>query len=105
MDDALFQGHVNTEFKSINLAADVLLEVMLKEQKALLHIEFQSTRDDRMAQRLLEYNILATCQHQKHVLSCVIYLRRESATPQAPLIWSLPDGRTILSFDFFVIKL
>ena len=58
-----------------------------------------------MALRLLEYNVLATREHKRRVLSCVIYLRKDSNIVESPLIWMTPDGRETLRFHFEVIKL
>jgi len=71
----------------------------------LMHMEFQSSEDEDMAQRLLEYNVLATREHGRPVLSCVIYLRKDSKIAESPLIWELPNGQKVLYFHFIVIKL
>src|SRR5947209_9148469 len=64
-----------TEFTGRELKADALLDVLLNGQEALLHIEFQSERDPKMAERLLEYNFRARREHERPVYSSVIYLR------------------------------
>jgi predicted transposase YdaD len=71
----------------------------------LLHIEFQSSDDTDMEQRLIEYNVLATREHNQKVYSCVIYLRKDSNIPESPLVWEMPDGEEILRFNYKVIKL
>ena len=74
---AQFKDFLSIELKSWTIEADTLLCVVLADGKELLlHIEFQSTDDTNMAQRLLEYNVLATHEHKKNVYSCVIYLRK-----------------------------
>ena len=60
----LFEGaHVlkklQTEFKMHSIVADALLEVSWYDEIFLLHIEFQSTSDPKMGERLLEYNFAA----------------------------------------------
>ncbi len=65
----------------------------------------RSTDDAEMAQRLLEYNILATREHGRKVLSCVIYLRPDKTIVESPLIWALPNAQEVLRFHFLVIKL
>src|SRR5919199_243738 len=62
------------ELDSENIYADALLEVSLNREKMLLHIEFQSSNDDFMGERLLEYNVLASRKYgYLPVYSCVIY--------------------------------
>jgi len=46
-----------TEFKTRTIEADALLEVTLNGEDLLLHIEFQSTNDPSIAERLLAYNL------------------------------------------------
>ncbi len=55
----------------------------------LLHLEIQSKEDRTMAQRLLEYNVVATREHQCPVLSCVLYLRQDHWLAESP---SLADS-------------
>jgi len=103
---AQFKDFLSIELKSWTIEADALLCVALANGKELLlHIEFQSTDDTNMAQRLLEYNILATHEHKKNVYSCVIYLRKANNVPKSPLIWMTPNGYEILKFHFVVIEL
>jgi len=103
---ALFKDFLSVELKNRTLEADTVLKVILEDGKEmLLHIEFQSTDDAKMEQRMLEYNVLATREHKKHVYSCVIYLREENDIAESPLVWAAPDGYEILRFYFVVVKL
>jgi len=72
---------------------------------ALYHLEIQSGPDADMAQRLLEYNVLAYRRYQCPVSSYVIYLRKGGERPQPPLVRTLPDGKEILRFDYIDIEL
>jgi hypothetical protein len=63
---------------------DFLLDVILDGLLMLLHLEFQSTDAAEMAQRLLEYNIMATREHGRKVLSSVIYLRPDKYIVETP---------------------
>ncbi len=101
-----------TEFKIRTIEADSLLEVTLdgledteNEAKMLLHFEIQSTRDQDIGQRMLEYSFEAQHEHHLPVLSCVIYLRDVGEVPQPPLRWQLPTGREVLWFDYLSIEL
>src|SRR5215471_3637220 len=72
---AVFLIKLLTEFESRKLRADVLFEALYNDVRFLLHIEFQSTYDPEMAERLLIYNFEARRAHKLPVVSCVIYLR------------------------------
>jgi len=103
---ALFKDLLSVELKNRTVEADTVLKVVLDDGKEmLLHIEFQSTDDAKMEQRMLEYNVLATREHKKHVYSCVIYLCEEKDIAESPLVWTTPDGHEILRFYFVVVKL
>ena len=47
------------ELHSRDILADLLFEVVVDGKRYLLHIEFQARSDAKMAERLLEYNVLA----------------------------------------------
>ncbi|HET8852446.1 MAG TPA: hypothetical protein VFN02_07960 [Ktedonobacteraceae bacterium] len=104
---AIFIGIVSTELdpETDPIYADLLFEVMLHDQRMLLHIEFQRRRDSKMAERLWEYNHKATLQYNCPVWSVVIYLKDDGNVPSSPLIKELPNGQGVHRFDFGVIKL
>jgi predicted transposase YdaD len=102
---AIFKAALSIELKNWTRETDFLLDVIQNERQMLVHMEFQSREDEDMAQRLLEYNVLATREHGRPVLSCVIYLRKDSKIAESPLIWELPNGQKVLYFHFIVIKL
>jgi hypothetical protein len=102
---AIFKAALSIELKNWTRETDFLLDVIQNERHMLVHMEFQSREDEDMAQRLLEYNVLATREHGRPVLSCLIYLRKDSRIAESPLIWQLPDGQKIVYFHFIVIKL
>jgi predicted transposase YdaD len=85
--------------------ADALYKVLIDGQDALIHIEFQKRADPRMAERVWEYNVLATLAHRCPVYSFVIYLRRTSAVPESPLEWGLSCYERVHLFRFQNIKL
>jgi hypothetical protein len=62
--------------KSRNIYADGLFAVTVNDLPALLHTEFQTGRDGLMAERLLEYSVLASSENNwLPVYTYVIYLR------------------------------
>lgn len=103
---AVLVEELTTEIKRETIHADILFLVVLYGQQMLLHIEFQSTMDETMAERLLEYNVQISKAHGNlPVYSCVVYLRESEGAPQSPLIRRLPNGKEVLRFHFQNIEL
>ena len=98
---------LETEFQGYNVDADALLLIRLADgEEVLVHIEFQSTADNEMPDRLLEYCHRARQKHgPKPIISCVIWLRDVGTAPEPPYCWSLKNGRKLLAFDYLSIKL
>ncbi len=105
LEDAQLKKKLQTEFKTRTIRADGLLEAVQHGKDMLLQIEFQSTNDPTIGERLLEYSFEAKRAYQLPVDSCVIYLRDVGEVPQSPLRWTLPDDRRILRFDYQIIEL
>jgi len=103
--DVVFAGRRSEEFESVKIDADLMLEASHGDQKVFMHIEAQSTPDDDMAQRLLEYNALAYRRYQCPIMSYVIYLRKGGKRPKPPLIRLSPAGKELLRFHYEVIEL
>src|SRR5579872_1717202 len=104
-DGAKVLKKLQTEFKMHTIVADALLEVSWYGEIFLLHIEFQSTNDPEMGERLLEYNFAAHKEHKLDVLSIVIYLRSDGEVPQSPLLWKIPTGKETLQFHYLVVEM
>ncbi|MBV9228193.1 MAG: hypothetical protein JOZ18_02680, partial [Chloroflexi bacterium] len=102
---AQYKRSLSTELRNKVREADFLVEATFNGEEISIHFEFQSSDDEDMAERLLEYNVDATLEHKRRVLSCVIYLRKDSNIVESPLEWKLPDGHVLLWFEFVVIKL
>ena len=85
--------------------SDILFEVMVNGLLALLHVEFQSSSDSQMAERLWEYNLKAIRQYRCPVWSIVLYLKKDGEVAESPLIRDFPTDRVVHRFDFEVIKL
>jgi predicted transposase/invertase (TIGR01784 family) len=105
LEDAQFKKKLQTEFKTRTIRADGLLEAAQHGRDMLLQIEFQSTNDPTIGERLLEYSFEAKRTHKLPVHSCVIYLRDVGEVQQSPLRWTLPDDRQVLRFDYQIIEL
>ncbi|MDQ2902442.1 MAG: hypothetical protein M3Y81_02685 [Chloroflexota bacterium] len=100
---------VEAELHHQDIHADLLYEISERGKLLLLHLELQSTSEVAvMAERLLEYNVLARRQYKRPVRSYVIYLRDDGRVASSPLIWKVPVGRageeTVLIFHFQSIK-
>ena len=57
---AQFGKQLPFELSVENIYADGLLQATLDGKEFLAHIEFQSSYDGRIGERLLEYNVLAS---------------------------------------------
>ncbi|HVB24192.1 MAG TPA: hypothetical protein VNG51_19800 [Ktedonobacteraceae bacterium] len=104
---AQFTGTV--EAKSLNLnnreiEADNLHQMTVNGIACMIHIEFQSYADEHMAERMWEYNAMATWTYHRPTDSFVIYLKRCKVSE--PFFgWKFPPAKTVHTFHFNVIKL
>src|SRR5579885_2097609 len=105
LDGALFEQELSPHLSYRNVDADLLYQIRLNDQPMLLHLEFQRRRDPQMAQRVWEYNVLATCKFGCPVYSFVLYLKKDGSVAESPHQVCLHDGRQIHHFVFEVIKL
>jgi predicted transposase YdaD len=103
--EALFVRERPHDLKRTALEVDGLFDVMVREQKMLLHIEFQTYNDVSMPSRLLQYNVLARIEHKLPVLSCVIHLLKDGAISKSPLRWDIPTGDDVLLFHYHTIEM
>src|SRR5579862_5140689 len=75
--NASFIGVQPTKQTVWKLESDSYLMVKMNSKPYLLNIEFQSTNDPTMAERLLRYNVIARAEYGMPVHSCVIYLFKD----------------------------
>jgi predicted transposase YdaD len=103
--EGVFRRILPNELKSRNIFADGLFSIIVNEQPALLHIEFQTRKHAEMPERLLEYNVLASSENKwLPVYTCVIYLRKDGSVPASPLIRRLPSGEEGHRFYYQVVE-
>jgi len=103
---AQFGKQLPLELGVENIYADGLLQATLDGKEFLAHIEFQSSYDGRIGERLLEYNVLASRQYNYlPVYSCVIYLKNHNNVPDSPFTKGLPNGEEIVRFHYRSIEL
>ena len=101
----VFRRILPNELKSRNIFADGLFSIVVNEQPALLHIEFQTRNHETVPKRLLEYNVLASSENEwLPVYTCVIYLRKDGRVPESPLIRMLPSGEEGHRFHYRVVE-
>ena len=101
----VFRRILPNELKSRNIFADGLFSIIVNEQPALLHIEFQTRNHETVPKRLLEYNVLASSENEwLPVYTCVIYLRKDGRVPESPLIRMLPSGEEGHRFYYQVVE-
>lgn len=91
-----------TELDAEHVYADGLIRCHDQHGKVqLAHLEFQRENDDRMGERLLEYNVLASHYNDYlPVASCVIYLKKGLKPPRPPFIRRLTDGTPTTHFIY-----
>jgi predicted transposase YdaD len=103
---AQFGKQLPLELSVENIYADGLLQATLNGKEFLAHIEFQSSYDGRIGERLLEYNVLASRQYNYlPVYSCVIYLKNHRSVPHSPFYKGLPNGEEVVRFHYRSIEL
>jgi hypothetical protein len=100
MRETQFQTRAKSAYRPREMRGDTLIEAELHDQHFLIHVEWQSDKDQEMDIRLLGYCYEATRLHKLPVLSVVIYLQAVSDVPQGPLDQRIPTGRRLLWFDF-----
>ncbi|MGH2480576.1 MAG: hypothetical protein ACRDHW_13050, partial [Ktedonobacteraceae bacterium] len=87
------------------IRADSIMEVEYKGQRYLLHVEFQSTKDEEIGYRLLGYSYGAVGLHKLPVRSYVIYLLPVAQPPASPYEWPGIDLEVQMSFKYRSIEL
>src|SRR5436305_9343029 len=101
---AFCTGKLSEKFESFDIEADAMQETLFYDKLALVHVEFQSGPDTGMAQRLLEYLVMAYRRYKCPVISYVVYLKK-CALPKPPLVLTLPNGEECLRLNYKVIAL
>lgn len=96
---------ISVDLATVTSEADQVLRI-LGDRPWLLHIEFQSSYDAEMDERLLLYSVLLRRRHTLPVRSVVVLLRAEADGPAMSGITGLelPDGERYLEFRFRVLR-
>ncbi len=104
---AKFEGKAKAKPLNLNkreIEVDTLYEIVSNGKPCLVLFEFQTYFDETMAQRMWEYNALATFSYNRPTYSCVIYLKK-CEVPDPSFTWEFPNGEEIHHFRFKIIKL
>jgi predicted transposase YdaD len=102
---AHYKSSLSIELRNVLRKADLMWSAELHGQNIVVHIEVQSTEDDEMSLRMLDYAVRAARTYYSPVVGFVIYLREASLPEQVPLEWDLYNGRKLLYYDYVVIKI
>jgi hypothetical protein len=100
---AVYQETYTIETVRAILRTDRVYEIIYKGQAHILHLEFQTSSDTKMAARLLDYHAYLYYKYALPVISIIIYPFR-TAVARSPLE-EISDGEIILSFRFRVFPL
>lgn len=107
LPDAQYQGVPTPKTPTMEtkeIEADGLFQILLVGVLCLVHIEFQSSSDEKMARRMWQYNALATITYDLPTSSIVVFLR-PCRVPEPFYTAGFPTGERVHHFWFKVIKL
>ncbi len=102
---AIFTGQFSETFHSVELEADSMIETLRDGERELVQVEFQSSYDPNMPQRIIEYSLMGFRRYECPVRSYVLYLRKSGRPPRSPLIRKYNDGQRFLWFRYTVIQI
>src|SRR6185437_1224135 len=110
MREGQVQTRTDGPFDSREMRGDTVPEAERAGERFLLNAECQSSKDEKMDERLPGYSYELTRLHGLPVLSVVIYTQQVKDEPQAPLVRSIPGapipgGSPSIWFDFVNLKL
>ncbi len=88
-----------------SVEADFLCNAVRNNQKIVVHVEFQRSRDANMNRRMWEYNIATTYLTKLPVCSFAIYLWKDKSIVEPPFVLRLVDGNVIHIFYYEAIFL
>ena len=96
---------LQTDLPGVNRQADLVWKVeQPKGGPGIVHFELQSTSDDEMDERVVDYAWRIRLRYHLPVRSIVIYLRPDGKIPDPVYHWEW-DGESRFSYAFDVIRL
>jgi len=101
---SVYQETLTIEVMRTPLRVDRVYKALYRGKEHIVHIEFETGADSRMASRLLDYHTYFLHKYQLSVISILIYpFSTTIATSPFEEIGS--DGKPILTFHFIVLPL
>jgi len=101
--EAVYQETYNIEVIRTILRADRVYKILYKWQPHILHLEFETSSDDEMEARLLDYAAYLYRKYSLPVISVIVYpFRTKVATSPLEII---SGGEVILTFKYRVFPL
>lgn len=94
-----------SELNNVLMEADGLILVEIEGAPSICHFEFQTYYDERMAERLLRYNIETRWTYELPVYSFVIHLLDDGEIAQSSLSLTMPDGQEVVTFHYRSIEM
>ncbi len=102
---ATWLNDLQTELPGVNRQADLVWKVeQSKGGPGIVHFELQSTKDDEMPERVVDYAWRIRQRYHLPVCSIVIYLRPDGETPDPVYHWEW-DEEPRFRYAFDVIRL
>ncbi len=102
---AQFLGLLDKELKTRTIYADLLFTTLWGGKEIVLHVEFQSTADSEMSERVWKYNVQTHLLADRPVRSVVIYLVKGGKVAEPVWREVFSDGHVNHTFNYIVIKL
>ena len=96
---------LDADLSTVSPQADKLFR-LAGPASGLVHLEFQTSWEDRLADRILLYNVLAEHRHGGPVRSVLLLLRREANSPAltGTLRRTSADGQVYLEFRYAAVR-
>ncbi len=96
---------LDADLSTVSPQADKLFR-MSGPTSGVVHLELQTSWDDRLADRLLVYNVLAEYRHGGPVQTVLMLLRRDANSPAltGQFRRASNDGRVYLEFRYAVVR-
>jgi hypothetical protein len=105
MRETQFQTRVDSAYEQREIRADLMIEAEENGVYFLISPEIQSTKGEKMDERLLGYSYEATRLSGLNVMSGVFYLCRVSDAPQPPLKRVVPNDFQSIWFNYLSFEI
>jgi hypothetical protein len=103
LQDGVYQETLDIEVVRPILRIDRVYKILYKGQAHILHLEFETGSDNKMAARLLDYHAYLYRKYDLPVISIIVYPFRTTVAT-SPLE-EISHGKTVLIFHFQVLPL